>query len=542
MKSKPILPTLKMIIPLILAIVIMIPRLSSAQFGLLDDFLMLDNVRNLMQGNWSMSHDLQAGRFRPVYWLYFTLIYGVAGPSPFWFFFAQLILLLSLLFEIRVLMKMANAKDWQILITSLVFLFSMPIIENFYTLSKGEPPQLVFLLASLLCFEKTKSLQKPSAKTLFAFLSFFCILFAMLVKETALIMVPIVGLWFGFVLFFQKKDPTQKRSDYVLFLAAATLAVLAYFGLRAVWGTASISGGTYTQRYDLTLQAIVSRILRWLTMYAFYFHYLLPLAVLTMIAIFSNAIEEHKQQMFNWIAWVLLWMVVLLPWEFAEVYYLLPISFGFAMLIGFLLPSVKTLITSKKPLVRWVSILLLGLTLVLLLATLPNFITHGRMQLTLDRVNAMMLEGTVEIVPQNGELYNGLDSQNEYERNIQGYFQGMGERNDISYYFIDEEVFENFSHASGGIVILPLVQNQPTLTVRSGMEERYNMERRRVIFEKSEDRLSYLLEFSDRFQILNINLPVLLCPLLDQAGYCEFPDPLFDTHMFSYSWEVYQIK
>jgi len=541
MKSKPKLTILMMIIPLIVAVLIMFPRLINPQFGLLDDFTMLDNVRNLMEGDWSMSYDLQAGRFRPVYWTYYALIYTAAGSNPLWFFFAHLALLLILLLEIRVLMKMANAKDWQILVTSLVFLLSMPIIENFYTLSKGEPLQLVFLLASLLGFEKIKSSQHTSTKALFTFFSFFSILFAMLVKETALIMIPIVGLWTGFAFFFQKNEPTQKRTDYLLFLGAAILAVLAYFGLRAAWGTASISGGTYTQRYDLTLQAIVARVLRWMTMYAFYFHYLLPLAVLTLIAVVSHAIEEHKQQVFNWIVWVLLWMVVLLPWEFAEVYYLLPISLGFAMLIGFLLPSFLSLIKSKKPLVRWVSIMLFGLTILLFLATLPNFFTHSRMQLTLDRVNMMMLESTSEIIPRNGELYNGLDSQNEYERNIQRYFQGMGGRDDISYYFIDKEVFENLPRSSGGIVIMPYINNQPRLTVRAGTEEKYCKERREAIFAKTNRNLNPLIDYFDDFQIVNINLPVLLCALIEQAGFCENPDPVIDLSIFSYGWEVYQI-
>ncbi len=542
MKSKSRLSILMIIFPLILAVLIMLPRLSSAQFGLLDDYSMLDNVRNLIQGDWSMSHDLQAGRFRPVYWLYFTLIYGFAGPNPFWFFLTQLMLLLLLLFELQALMRMTGTKDWQMLVSSLVFLFSVPMIENFYTLSKGEPLQLVFLLASILYFEKTKSSQRTPTKALFTILSFLSILFAMLVKETAVIMIPLMALWYGFILIFNKKYHSQNRSNYLLFLGAAILAVMAYFGLRAAWGTATISGGTYSQRYDVTLQALITRVLRWMTMYAFYFHYLLPLAALTLIALFSQAIKEHTQHLFNWMVWVLLWMVVLLPWEYAEVYFLLPISLGFAMLIGFLAPSFLGLIASKKSSIRWISATLSAITILFMLVTLPNFYTLGQMQLTLDRVNKMMLEGTREIIPPNGQLFNGQDSKNEYERNIEKYYRDIGQRDDISYYFIDKEVFENFADASGGIVILPYVHNQPTLTVRSGMEESYNLERRGVIFIKADDRLTYLSEFSDGFQILNINLPIFLCPLLDQAGFCEFQDPLIDTRKFIYRWEVYQIE
>jgi len=529
------------LLPLLIAVIIMIPRLRSPQFGLLDDFSMLSNARNILQGDWSMSHDLQAGRFRPVYWLYYTVIYAAAGSRPFWFFFAQMTLLFILVLEIRALMKMFGANDVQILIASLVFVLSMPVIENFYTLSKGEPLQLVFLLASLLCFEKITSSQSNSRKFLFTTLAFFSVLSAMLVKETAIIMIPIVGLWLGYALLFQKRTPSQNRLALLLFLGAVTLAVAAYFGLRSVWGTATISGGTYTKRYDLNVQDMIPRVLRWATMYAFYFHYLLPLAILSFVTIAANKVKDQQQRLFNWAVWVVLWMAVLLPWEYAEVYYLLPFGLGIAVLVGFLSPSIFALLKSAKPAIRRVSIPLVALVLLLFLATLPNFFTHGRMQLAFDRANTMMLESVAQIVPQNGDLFNGLDSKNEYERMIQKYFQDFAGRSDISYAFIENEVFENLPRSSKGIVILPFIKNQPNLTVRAGTEERYSMEHRRVIFQKMDYNLIPIAEFIENFRIFNINFPVLLCPLLNRAGFCEIPDPVIDLNIFSYGWEVYQI-
>ena len=123
------------VLPLIIAILIMTPRLTSAQFGLLDDGFILDEVRNILGGDLSRRLSLNADRFRPLYWLYFTLIYSLAGPNPIWFFTGHLLILMVLLLEIRALMKLMGAHDWQILLASLMFLFSIPIIENFYTLS-----------------------------------------------------------------------------------------------------------------------------------------------------------------------------------------------------------------------------------------------------------------------------------------------------------------------------------------------------------------------------------------------------------------------
>jgi len=53
------------IVPLVITILIMIPRLISPQFGFFDDGRMLVEVNKILQNDFSMSYDLQAGRFRP---------------------------------------------------------------------------------------------------------------------------------------------------------------------------------------------------------------------------------------------------------------------------------------------------------------------------------------------------------------------------------------------------------------------------------------------------------------------------------------------
>ena len=69
--------------------------------------------------------------------------------------------------------------------------------------------------------------------------------------------------------------------------------------------------------------------------------------------------KRQQQRLFNWAVWVALWMAVLLPWEYAEVYYLLPFGLGIAVLVGFLSPSIFALLKSAKPAIRWVSLSLI---------------------------------------------------------------------------------------------------------------------------------------------------------------------------------------
>ncbi len=89
------------LIPFILAALILLPRLISPQFGFFDDASTLSQSQRFLKGDFSMSHDKEAGRFRPVYWLYYTIFYALAGYHPFWFFLGNLILLIILLIEIQ---------------------------------------------------------------------------------------------------------------------------------------------------------------------------------------------------------------------------------------------------------------------------------------------------------------------------------------------------------------------------------------------------------------------------------------------------------
>lgn len=531
------------LLPLAIVILIMVPRLASPQFGLLDDGAMLAEVRQILSGNLSMSHDLQAGRFRPLYWGYFTLIYSLAGPNPFWFYFSQTCLLLILVVEIQVLIKKMGMKAWQGLVASLVFLLSVPIIENFYTLSKGEPAQLVFLLLALIVFEDMKANQDIACQFWQGASVFFSILAAMLVKETTLALLGIAALWAGIDALRKKISFRNGKWASLIFLGAVLLGILAAFGLRALWGTPSITGGTYTGRYDFSLMPLLNRLTRWLTLYAFYFHYLLPLTVLTLILIWQTDRLQWSQgdALIYWLIWIAAWVAVLIPWEFTEVYYLLPFSLGIAILIGTLAPQwIKAF--KRKNARGWFKKTLLGLSFALFLMTLTNFTTHARTQLIIDRINQKMLYSVQNITPQNGDVLIGIENPTEYVVNIERFLLDRYGRADIQYDYVSLETLGVLHHFSKGILVLPYVRNLPDLILRTGVEEKFTIDWREVIIYEMGDRLKQLDRERDSIRLFNINLPVLLCPLIGERGFCETPDPIIDTREFRFGWEVYQIR
>lgn len=532
------------VLPLIIAVMIMTPRLASAQFGLLDDGYILNEVREILGGDLSMRLDLGAGRFRPLYWLYFTLIFALAGPNPFWFFIGHLILLGVLLIEIRSLMRSFGAQDWQVLLTSLLFLFSMPIIENYYTLSKGEVLQLVFILAGLLCLEKLKKSSSNWKTWGFATLAFISILSAIWAKETTYIMAPLAALWAVYALYQRKSIPHKERRAYLIFFGAVLASTAVNLLIHRLWGPSPAAGDTYTSQYAFSLLAMITRAPRWVTLYAFYFHYLLPLAVLVlMILVQPDTGNSHlRQDLFYYGGWILAWSAGFLPWEYAEVFYLLPFSLGTSIVAGLLCPYIKTAIKKGNKPRRWVMSSMVILFVVLFLASLTHYRTHALTQMTIDRMNGQMLEKTTDILPGDGDLIMGVNAYNEYVRNMSHFLIDQDGMTGITFDFVSLEILLGIHSRSDAIVLMPYINNQPRLLLRVGVEEEFTMAWVEEINHTLEGRLLTLAYLRDGFRIYNINLPVLACPILGSRGYCTNPDPFFDTRLFSYGWDMYQIQ
>src|SRR5919198_3746640 len=84
--------------PLALAALVMLPRLASPHFGLLDDGLTLQTGRETV-GRWASVLGLipETGRFFPAYWLVYSVIFGLVGPRPLAFFAVNVLLFAGVL-------------------------------------------------------------------------------------------------------------------------------------------------------------------------------------------------------------------------------------------------------------------------------------------------------------------------------------------------------------------------------------------------------------------------------------------------------------
>src|SRR4029450_798912 len=90
--------TVRWLAPVALAVLVMLPRLASPQFGLLDDGLTLQTGRQVIGGGANPLHLIpQTGRFFPAYWLAYAAVVGVVGARPLAFFIVNVLLLAGLI-------------------------------------------------------------------------------------------------------------------------------------------------------------------------------------------------------------------------------------------------------------------------------------------------------------------------------------------------------------------------------------------------------------------------------------------------------------
>jgi len=509
----------------------------------MDDATTLSQSQRFLSGDFSMSHDIQAGRFRPVYWLYYAIIYAFAGYHPFWYFFGNLVLLFILLIEIRLLIKRSGGAQWQVLLASCLFIFSMPIIENFYTLSKGEPLQLVFLLGAVLLLtpKPSEAAKFPWGRTLLAAL---LILLATIVKETAIVILPLAILWALYPTLIKHRTLKSSRRNYWILAGVAALAVLAYFGLRQTFQNTPLLGGSYTDRYLVNLDETLQKLLRWITQYAFYFHYTAPIILLWVWFVIKKVPVDNnlKFELFRWGVWWILWFAIFIPWNYAEIYYLLPFAFGGAMLISLTTPIFLNALKQFKSSDRVVTYALGIMTGILFLITLPNYRTDAKTQLAFDQANNDLLTYITATVPKDSTVLMNLQTSNEYYEKMDLYLKEHYQRADVDFRILDNTQLETIGDQSGDIVLMPFIDNQPTLTVRAGVEETYQSVWNETFRTATEEQLQQLAVFENSFRLSNVNLPVILCKFGLESGFCQDPDPLFDFRTFTYGWEIIIIQ
>jgi hypothetical protein len=537
-------------LPLILGVLLMLPRLVSPHFGLFDDGKTIIAAREMAKNLSYFTFEADEGRFRPIYWLYFSAIDWIFGEKPFWFFLGNTGLLVLATWLLMVFTQMVTGRRIQAWAAGLFFVLSGPVIENFYTLSKGEPLQVVLLLLSMLCsawIVQTRALWK---RGVYGILGVLTAVSALAVKETAIVMIPVSLAWLGLAWIRGRKHEEKadlfmwgkKASGLLLVISAVSAGI--FLLLRRIMIEAVLTEGHYTNDYAIQLEPILASLVRWFGWLLRDFLFLFPLFLLALLWLIVKKKSADRGFMLESMIWMGGWAAIYLPWYFMAEYYMLPFTVGVAILFGAVFEIAREALSKTENRLRRVSIVCLGLSILLFGVTLFNNASNAGIQLAVDAANAKMLKNVVDTAPPGSNVMINIQYPNEYTSQIPMYINTILGRPDVKVdYFRSQPPLGAADGVTGrNLIITPVVKNQPILTVRMGV-----IEPTQEIWLSLLDNYLILDDWQMisssqyRFPMLILDFSRLFCPFLKGRNFCERAAPLLDTREFSYGWKIYEL-
>lgn len=428
----------------IICSLLMLPRILSAQFGLLDDGQLLLRAQQVLRDPGSALYQFRlAGRFLPTALLLRGIVFSFAGFDPRLWYVWLTVCLVILCLAMTYIARAYGFSRVQALVSVLFFVISPTLIESFYTLAKSEIPLLILICTAILLTMTYTSVSNRFMKAFIVILCSFLLLLSFAAKETAIVLPFLFLSWVVSSWFVFRK--TGKYRD--LIYSDAILLIGSLIGCLLYWVFRSLSGigglGSYAGGYELfNFEKILfnfNSLLGWLIRDYFY---LLP--ILSAI-LFVRSLQSLRNIFFilRWFSWMLAWTLIFLPWNYLS-YYLLPFSFGAALISGVVLGEMLSSLlcnrgsNPKIPSENYRSIsqflnrvpFLWLISFAFIIPSAFNAVAFGTEQLIFDRANWQMLEQVIKL-PQNSQLVVNLSDQDEYFYEIKLFVNQILNRPDI---------------------------------------------------------------------------------------------------------------
>ena len=528
-----------------LATALMLPRLHSAQFGFFDDPTALVTEQKLLAGQFHWQDDPTAGRFRSVYWLYNAALYAVGGLDPAWFFAGNLLLLILVALGIYRLVLAWGEAPWQAWLAGTLLLLCGPVVENAYTLSKQELLLVLWLELFILSLDLFRS-ESSHARLLAGLgLSSLLALFAMLTKESALILPGVMLAWAAAAWPLQRlKLPVQHTAwQRAWGFAAALAGVGLFFVLRSFYFSQSVLAQGYGAQFNLQWAHLSANLGAWVDWLKRDYLYLLLLMPIPLFMLARRRSLVHLQSALEALLWMAVWLGLYIPWLFNNEYYLLPFALGAAplavSLAGIHLDFWRS--TGWKGKTAATAMLLTALAL--LLATLPGNWSNARLQLAMDAANDDLLQYAVRRLPQDSVLLVNIQEPNEWIIQVKIMLGEVLGRADLT---VEAYQFQDFA-AQGWqgrdvYVATAVIENQFFPSVRTGIYQA-NAQRWNEALAASVGGFSRPeYEAFHGFRTLIVKPLYVLCPLARPFGYCEYINSALEQQDFVYGWRVYRLQ
>ena len=372
---------------------VMLPRLRSTQFGLLDDGVTVALTQALANDPiqaFTLMKD--AGRFLPAYWFSQILIHQWAGISSLRWFYVNLLLLTLDTLAVFWIARYRGAALLQSALAGLFFCFSSPIIETFYTLSKPDLIMTTWLIWGILLFLQSRASHNLWVKRFFLCAAVLSLGMSIGTKEPAVVLVGIVLGWFILSLLFKSTpgDLLDRPASRTL-LFAALVSLIVYLALRFYFVPINPLAGSYSSSYQLNVEAISAQLLRWLGRFLRDFLFLLPL----LLTLLNRKVRQrvNKRLLLDGLVWMAGWMAVFLPWNALESFHTLPFAVGLAMVAALCTgASLQVFFSDGGMRDRITLSMFLIMAMFFAQFTLVNNISTARVQLFYDDVNNRMVK------------------------------------------------------------------------------------------------------------------------------------------------------
>jgi hypothetical protein len=526
-----------------LAVLVMLPRLASPQFGLLDDGLTLRTGHETV-GRWSSVLALipETGRFFPAYWLVYSAVVGVVGVRPLAFFIFNVLMLAGLLSLLARLVQLSGGTRLEISLALVLFATCGPSIEAFYTLSKAEPLQMLWIGVSLLTVAASAREPRGWRRAGFVALAVVATVLAYATKETSVVLVAISIAWV--VIEWSLPGGRPEGTRFTITYAAVTIAAAAaFFTLRWRYASLSLADGTYTRAYRFeaeTLGPALFRIAAWL---ARDFGFLVPLLVAAVVALRYARPQSRRATLYACV-WMAGWLAVYAPWPATFEYYLLPFAFGAALFAGLVVGSLRAACGDRASAtprrVAWSALVASAL---LWAPAIVNAAADARVQLAVDRANADLVE-FLGGLPARSRIVVNTVHPNEYLYELPLHLAEITRRPDLVVQHVG--VFAPGDRVPAGVfVVTPRMTNQPGPTVRIALYEagvRRDTSRLDEML-RGGGELVYTTE--RHVPLLELGLQRLLCrvaraPFID-VTFCA-RGAVVDARTFTYGWQVHRLS
>jgi len=530
--------------PVVVAFFVMLPRLLSPQFGLLDDGVTLIAV-TAVSHDWTAAFTMAhgAGRFFPSYFLFFYLVHALVGLHPFLFFAVNYAVFAATTTGLIWLVRLMGGTPFQAWAAGIFFVVSGPAVESFYTLSKQEPPQLLWVVISLLIAAVGLRSRNRWARLAGLAATTGALLVADTTKETGIVTVAVAVGWL--VVARLCLDPARDelyltwRRRYVL---ASLLAAAGFFALRASSGGPSVSQGTYSRLYSLQVVTIWGSLVDALALLSRDLAYLAPLAVLAVVLRITRP-RPQRPLLLDAVVWMCGWLAVYLPWSWVVEYYLLPFAFGAAAFCGVVAgEAIQALRDERRRGVRATVAGCVGAFLVLFPLSMANVVTNGAIQLAVDAANYQLVR-FISALPKGSVVRVNMPNPNEYVYEIGLHVRQTEGRQDIVVDYFETGAGARRAGAAGGYVATLLMRCQVMPGVRIAMNEGGAGELGQTLARALGDGREPVFRIRRPVQLMMVNLHQPVCALLGartERIYCPWPAPFVDTREFSYGWNVYR--